>query len=110
MKNWSIKYNALPQETRKIAGVINTETRIQQLEMEKDRLKRSYKRNLQEINSHIKSLIGDLKSFVTTQITKAYNAGKKEERNRIIGDIEICESLSDSTQASYIINEIINND
>lgn len=56
MKDWSSEYNALPIETRKIASVLNTQTRIQHLEMEKSRLKKSYQHNLREINLHIKNL------------------------------------------------------
>ena len=49
-------YNIMPESARIIAGRVITEMRIQQLNMEKARLKKSYNRNLREINSHIKSL------------------------------------------------------
>lgn len=56
MSKWSDEFNALPIEVRKIANMVECEMRINQLEMEKKRLKKSYNRNLEEINDHIKNL------------------------------------------------------
>lgn len=49
-------YNALPIETRKICGSVITEMRIQQLNMEKARLKRRFNQSIAEIIGHIKNL------------------------------------------------------
>lgn len=42
MSDWSDKYNELPYETRHVAGMVITEMRINQLRMEKERLKKRY--------------------------------------------------------------------
>ena len=49
-------YNALPDETRVIAGRVLTTTRISQLEHEKHRLNRMHQKHLAEINDHLKNL------------------------------------------------------
>ena len=46
----------MPESARIIAGRVIAEMRIQQLIREKNRMKKTYDRNLREINSHIKSL------------------------------------------------------
>jgi septation ring formation regulator EzrA len=53
-------YNKLPMDVRVLAGMVITETQINQLLREKNRLRRSYKRNMAEIDAHIKGLREDL--------------------------------------------------
>lgn len=56
MSKWSDRFNELPIEVRHIVSMVESEMRINQLEAEKLRLKRSYDRNLKEINQHIANL------------------------------------------------------
>ena len=56
MSKWSDRFNELPIEVRHIASMVESEMRINQLEAEKLRLKRSYDRNVKEINQHIANL------------------------------------------------------
>ena len=56
MSKWAEAFNALPYEIRHIGAMCEAEMRINQLKMEKDRLKRAYERSLSEINGHIKNL------------------------------------------------------
>ena len=56
MSKWSDKWNRLPEETRLIGAMCSTEQRINQLEVEKARLKKRYLESVREINSHIKNL------------------------------------------------------
>ena len=60
-EKWNDTYNDLPFEIRQITSKVLIRTQINQLLHEKDRLKRSYQRNLKEINEHLDNL------------TKAYN-------------------------------------
>ena len=53
---WNEKFNNLPIEIRTIGSAENTITRINQLRMEKDRLKKRYNQSIKEINDHIKNL------------------------------------------------------
>lgn len=52
----SDEFNNLSYKDRHERSPMDTVTMINQLEREKARLKRSYVRNLKEINDHIKSL------------------------------------------------------
>jgi len=56
MSKWTDEWNKLPYEIRHIGSMCGAEMRINQLEMEKDRLKRRYDQSLKEINEHIKNL------------------------------------------------------
>jgi hypothetical protein len=58
--DWSAKYNALPMSVRTITAAINTQARIQHLEMEKRRLLLNYKRSKAEIDDHIKGCMDGL--------------------------------------------------
>jgi len=53
MINWSEKFNALPDDVRRIGAGLEAHLRIQHLNFEKDRLKKNYERSLREINAHI---------------------------------------------------------
>ena len=53
---WTEKWNALPYEIRHIGSMVESQMRINQLEMEKNRLKRAYQRSVREANAHIKNL------------------------------------------------------
>lgn len=55
MTNWSEKYNALPRDVRRIGAAMESRTRIQHLNFEKERLKKRYRQSLAEINDHIKN-------------------------------------------------------
>ena len=63
MSKWSDRFNELPIEVRHIVSMVESEMRINQLEAEKLRLKRSYDRNLKEINQHI----ANLKRWIETE-------------------------------------------
>lgn len=54
-RDWSKDFNALPDEVRLIGCAMEARTRIQMLEMEKDRLKKSYRRNIGEIDAYIEN-------------------------------------------------------
>ena len=56
MSRWSEKWNAMPKEIRLIGTMVETEMRINQLLMEKDRLKTRYCQSIKEVNDHIKNL------------------------------------------------------
>jgi transcriptional regulator of heat shock response len=55
VRDWSAEYNVLPMEIRIIGSAINNQTRINQLEAEKHRLKQRYQKSVREINDHIKN-------------------------------------------------------
>ena len=67
MSVWSDKWNKLPIEIRKVGSMCETEMRINQLEIEKDRLKRRYEQSVGEINAHIRSLQDWIKRETTQQ-------------------------------------------
>ena len=50
-------FNALPQDVRRIGSATESMMRIAQLKAEKARLKRSYERNIKEIDEHIGHLM-----------------------------------------------------
>ena len=54
-RDWSKDFNALPDEVRLIGCAMEARTRIQMLEMEKDRLKKIYRRNIGEIDAYIEN-------------------------------------------------------
>ena len=54
-RDWSKEFNALPEEVRTIGCAMEARTRIQQLEMEKDRLKKRYRQSVGEIDAHIEN-------------------------------------------------------
>ena len=56
VNRFSRRYNEFPVAFRHIAGMIITEMRVQQLNLEKARLTKTYKRNLRAIDAHIRSL------------------------------------------------------
>ena len=55
MSTWADKFNALPGDVRRIGSAMDNLTRIQQLEMEKRRLKAAYQKSCREIDDHIKN-------------------------------------------------------
>lgn len=55
-RDWSKEWNAMPYETRLICAKVESQMRINQLVMERDRVKRYYKRHIADINSHIANL------------------------------------------------------
>lgn len=70
-------FNALPKETRLRCCPSMTETQINQLNHEKDRLSRSHKRSIREINDHIKNLersrdeqLAEIKAATATEDTE----------------------------------------
>ncbi len=56
MSKHSDAFNALSFEVRSICSGVIVETRINQLRIEKNRLKRRYLQSMKEINEHIKNL------------------------------------------------------
>jgi hypothetical protein len=54
-RDWSKEFNALPEDVRTIGCAMEARTRIQQLEMEKDRLKKRYRQSVGEIDAHIEN-------------------------------------------------------
>jgi len=61
--DWSARFNALPYETRLIGAAMESRTRIQQLRIEKDRLKRRYDQSIKEIDLHILNCEAHLKTL-----------------------------------------------
>ena len=59
----SDRFNALPFEIREIGCGMELMTRIQQLEMEKVRLKKRYDQSVHEINDHIENCEKALKEL-----------------------------------------------
>jgi hypothetical protein len=56
MSKWSKEWNKLPDHIRHIGAMVQTEMRINQLHMERDRLCKRHKQSLAEIDQHIKNL------------------------------------------------------
>jgi phage host-nuclease inhibitor protein Gam len=56
MSEWSDKWNAMPYDIRHIGSMCETEMRINQLMMEKARLKKRYLQSIKEVDEHIKNL------------------------------------------------------
>jgi len=56
MTKWSDKFNDLPIEIRHIGSMCEAEMRINQLKIEKSRLKKRYNKSVSEVNAHIKNL------------------------------------------------------
>ena len=54
-RDWAKEFNALPEEVRTIGCAMEARTRIQQLEMEKVRLKKRYRQSVGEIDAHIEN-------------------------------------------------------
>ena len=54
--DWSAKWNALPDDVRRIGSMVEAQMRIQQLGMELDRLKSRYRQSVREVKSHIANL------------------------------------------------------
>jgi hypothetical protein len=54
-RDWSKDFNSLPEDVRTIGCVLEARTRIQQLEMEKERLKKHYRQSVDEIDGHIEN-------------------------------------------------------
>lgn len=52
---WSARFNALPESIRTIGVAMELRTRIQQLAMEKRRLKAHYQRAVSEVEEHMKN-------------------------------------------------------
>ena len=48
--DWAEMFNGLPREVRRISTALECKTRIQHLNMEKDRLKRRHAQSVKEIN------------------------------------------------------------
>jgi len=55
MVDWTAEFNALPEHIRTIGCAMEARTRIQQLKMEKGRLKRHYELSVHEVDEHIKN-------------------------------------------------------
>ena len=56
MKDYSKEYNTLPREVRHIAGMVNTQMRINQLRIDRDRIIKHNKALIREVNEHISNL------------------------------------------------------
>ena len=56
MSKWSEEFNKLPIEIRHIGAMNEAEMRMNQLEMEKTRVKKRYRESIREINQHIENL------------------------------------------------------
>ena len=56
MSKWSEAFNKLPIEIRHVGAMNEAEMRINQLKIEKNRLKKRYDQSIVEINQHIKNL------------------------------------------------------
>jgi len=63
MSKWSDRWNELPYEIRHIGSMTDAELRINQLLIEKARLKKRYTQSCDEINAHIKNL----RDWLTTE-------------------------------------------
>jgi len=59
--DWSEEFNALDYKTRLIGSSIQTQTRIQHLIFEKNRIKKRYTQSMKEINEYIKNCEKHLK-------------------------------------------------
>jgi hypothetical protein len=57
------QFNNLPQEKRHEIILHTMSEQVCQLEREKLRLKRSYQRNVKEINDHINNIMRDIKKY-----------------------------------------------
>lgn len=55
MTDWSTLFNSLPDDIRLIGCAMEEKTRIQHLEMEKDRIRKNFDRTMREINEHVES-------------------------------------------------------
>ena len=55
MIDWNDRFNALPKDVRVIGSAMEAQTRIQQLNFEKDRLRVRYKQSMKECNDHIRN-------------------------------------------------------
>ena len=71
MSIWSKKFNELPKEIRHIGAMTECEMRINQLELEKARLKKHYLASVAEVNEHIKNLKDWLRKEGNLTINKA---------------------------------------
>ena len=75
------KFNERTMEDRMLLG--DYTTRISQIEIEKNRLKRHYRALLKEINSHqrncIKDMIEDYRN-ITTEVTHSKGLQEREDR------------------------------
>lgn len=56
LMDWDAQFNEMPKEYRHIAAMSGINDQIRGLEREKLRLKRSYQRNVKEINQYIENL------------------------------------------------------
>ena len=56
MSKWSEAWNKLPKEIRHIGSMCEAEMRVNQLKIEKNRLKKRYQQSITEVNEHIASL------------------------------------------------------
>jgi len=56
MNEWSERWNALPIEIRLIGSKVEAQMRINQLQMERDRLQKRYAQSCKEVNEHIANL------------------------------------------------------
>ncbi len=63
MRDWSKDFNDLPINVREIGQAMECLTRIQHLNREKERLRRSYRRNCAEINDHMRNCESFLKKL-----------------------------------------------
>ena len=55
MRNWNKEFNELPRGIRTIGCAVDIITRINQMEIDKKRIKKSCKNACAEIDSHIKN-------------------------------------------------------
>lgn len=58
--NWSKLFNALPEDTRIIGVAMELKTRIQQLSMEKMRIKSNYLHALLQVDDHMNKCVKSL--------------------------------------------------
>jgi hypothetical protein len=61
--DWAEMFNGLPREVRRISTALECKTRIQHLNMEKDRLKRRHAQSVKEINDHIANCASHLRQL-----------------------------------------------
>lgn len=56
IRSASEEYNSLPIETKRLGSIMESRMRMNQLIMEKGRLKKRYKQSMEEVDDHIRNL------------------------------------------------------
>lgn len=54
-RDWTAEFNALPNDVRLIGSAMEVQTRIQHLQMERERLAQAYRRSLDKVDCHIRN-------------------------------------------------------